>query len=782
MNKTDNVEIAESNNDKELLSQKKQYFLSSSTSFQFVIFIVPMFFIYAPLFFIQFGRLTDYSIITTVKRSLLGYSEADHLLNLGRPLGAVLVSIQSMFFNSVESLAVGRFISFGLTMITAYLIFKYFVKKKLLEPLWALLAVFFLFTLPSIQLAMSWVTQTPPCTLTVLLSTISYILFDKATPLNPNYSDFKLSLKKDSTKSKLGIIGLFIHDNKTNIFFLFLSFIALSAACYIYPANAMFFLIFPLSNILFSPYKDWKKIRVTVLRDIIYLTAVVTFYFLSIKIVHLISVEIYNEANTLYDFSIGLFSVSIAERVAYTTRVLLQTLDGFQLILLSNLGLPLSATGEPSVVTPKVLFFALFIAGCSSKLFSYFRTSQRGEIGKNTFWIFAQMTVAVLFIILLAISPLTVPKLSALYPPALRNTIPISAIWVLIAFWSILSINRLLIKDKVTWILPVALAVIVGASTTKNLISSTLNAHMELSYIRQMLSSRDLSKIDRVILLGLELEWSQAYTRLAKSSTALTGDGLHSEFYLLGANNSMQPMIVIALQEIGYAGKHIATYNLMQRHWDIDEDPTEYPKYIRISEKLWDKSNRPSDDESTLIINMNHARLQKYKPKPPPPHENFVIHLPASSFTPDITYGGKAISGGDYSTSYTPNFAFDDDEDKTAWATRQQGKDIMGNAFVGYDFGSGVKRNIRRMKIKQFGAMMASVKVQSSDDGETWSSVTRFKLDNRSTDKGSYDLPPSNPARFWRILANSDVSAHPTGNWLVHEIEMMELMNDTPSG
>ena len=100
MNKADNIAIAEVGNDKALPSQEKQYYCSYSTSFQFVIFILLMFFIHAPLFFIEFGRLNDYTAILTTNGSLLGYPEAPHLLNLGRPLGAVLVSIQAIYLKN----------------------------------------------------------------------------------------------------------------------------------------------------------------------------------------------------------------------------------------------------------------------------------------------------------------------------------------------------------------------------------------------------------------------------------------------------------------------------------------------------------------------------------------------------------------------------------------------------------------------------------------------------------------------------------------------------------
>jgi hypothetical protein len=605
-----------------MLGSKDKYSFSISPSLQFVFFSVMMFFIYAPIFFIRFGRMNDYTYILDDPSKLLGppgvaYTEAAAMLIVGRPLGAALASIQAMLFNSVDSLVVGRFVSFSLCLIAAFFIYNYFIKKKLLEPVPALVAIFLIFTLPCMQLAISFFSLLVIGCLVVLLSTIAYVLLDKVTTLSPKSSDFK-----------------------SNVSFLLLSFIVLSAALYIYPANVLFFLIFPLSNILFSTYKDWQKIRLTVLRDLIFFIVTIIIYYGSIKTMYLMSSGLVNQTGTGYEFSIGLFSTDFIERIAYVAHVLLETLDGFQLILLTNLGLPIAevtgytdagrqhsaawwqkawlAEGTPSVITPKVLFLALFALGCLSK---YFRHSDPEEISANSFYRSAQMTTLVVFLILLAIAPVTVPVNSHLFPPGLRNTIPISVVWVLISFWSILSIKRLIMKDKAVWMLPVALAVIVGATTMSNLITSSLNAHMELSFIRQMLSSRDLSKIDRVVLLGLRLEWAQAYTRLTSPSATLIGKGLQAEFYLLGANNSMQPMIDVALLDMGVDKKDIAArfflvHRYQERHWIPEEDKSEYPKYIRLSNKLWDSSNMLNttvhgDEESTLIINMNHAKLTK---------------------------------------------------------------------------------------------------------------------------------------------------------------------------
>ncbi|MDP1774334.1 MAG: hypothetical protein Q8L15_18865, partial [Methylobacter sp.] len=109
----------------------------------------------------------------------------------------------------------------------------------------------------------------------------------------------------------------------------------------------------------------------------------------------------------------------------------------------------------------------------------------------------------------------------------------------------------------------------------------------------------------------------------------------------------------------------------------------------------------------------------------------------------------------------------------TRWASKQTGLENSGAAYIGYDFGNGVKKHIRQLHLRQGGAI-TSVKVQQSDGGSLWREVATLTL---QADNNTYlhDLPPSQTARFWRLLANGNTGAGPSA-WSVYEIEMMELV------
>jgi hypothetical protein len=143
--------------------------------------------------------------------------------------------------------------------------------------------------------------------------------------------------------------------------------------------------------------------------------------------------------------------------------------------------------------------------------------------------------------------------------------------------------------------------------------------------------------------------------------------------------------------------------------------------------------------------------------------------LPATAFTDDLCKGAPSVSGGDY-PGFSAAMAFDGD-DTTAWASAQTGPDVREQAFIGCE-PVGTPVEIRRIVVRQNGALKR-FRVQRSDDGRNWSEVATFTA---RTDKNIryFDLPPSQPSRYWRLLADTFVSEGPAA-WSLYRLEMMAL-------
>ena len=147
--------------------------------------------------------------------------------------------------------------------------------------------------------------------------------------------------------------------------------------------------------------------------------------------------------------------------------------------------------------------------------------------------------------------------------------------------------------------------------------------------------------------------------------------------------------------------------------------------------------------------------------------------LPTTSFTDDLCRGAPSVSGGDY-PGFSAAMAFDDN-DTTAWASAQTGPDVLGQAFIGCEPAGGIAAEIRRIVLRQSGALRR-FRVQSSDDGKNWSDVATFTT---RPDKNTryFDVPPSRPSRYWRLLADVFVSEGPAA-WSLYGLEMMALKSE----
>ena len=142
-------------------------------------------------------------------------------------------------------------------------------------------------------------------------------------------------------------------------------------------------------------------------------------------------------------------------------------------------------------------------------------------------------------------------------------------------------------------------------------------------------------------------------------------------------------------------------------------------------------------------------------------------------YTADLTTGGTALESG-HQSSYVAANAFDK-SGSTYWGSADPVG--VGNGYIGYAFGAGVTKHIRRMTLTQVpGNYITSVKVQYSDNGSSWTDVgTTYAV---ASGANTIDLAASSAHRYWRLLAND--TFHGGGGyaigagWGVYEVTMME--------
>ena len=150
----------------------------------------------------------------------------------------------------------------------------------------------------------------------------------------------------------------------------------------------------------------------------------------------------------------------------------------------------------------------------------------------------------------------------------------------------------------------------------------------------------------------------------------------------------------------------------------------------------------------------------------------------------DITSTSYAIKSSEQSSDgQIATNAFDHAySDAFASRWRNNGSEdgnIVGNAYIGQDFGSGNDKDIREVRLLQgrassTGEMVTGVKIQYSDNGSSWSDASAsITIDASTYAWQTIKAAPSGAHRYWRLLC----SASSNSVWLVTEMSMHEYTN-----
>jgi ABC-type polysaccharide/polyol phosphate transport system ATPase subunit len=153
-----------------------------------------------------------------------------------------------------------------------------------------------------------------------------------------------------------------------------------------------------------------------------------------------------------------------------------------------------------------------------------------------------------------------------------------------------------------------------------------------------------------------------------------------------------------------------------------------------------------------------------------------VIELDLDSVPAERLDGGRPIGSAPAAGSVPVAAAFDGSA-FTQWTAKERAEAVQGVSWIGYDFGPSREIEVRSFTIRQWdgGARpntVPAVKVQYSSDefvSDVRTADTIKILQN--TERNSYDVAPSTPARFWRLLADAPTDG---GHWGVIELRFSQ--------
>ena len=516
-------------------------------TWRIVFFITLLFFTYFPVFIIEFGIHNDYSAWDYDNSNCcLGYPESTHLLAVGRPLGALLLNIQFLFFDSVSDFAPARFLSFGFILASAGLMHYYLTKRLLLAQGWALALVFCIFTLPSSQLYIIWVTNFIPGSFNVFLACLSYLIMDTVWR--------NRSLPQKTVANIVGIIT---------------ASLIFTISLFIYPPTALFFLVFTFANVLFSKISLWATTRLRVAIDVLFCSFYMAVYFILIRFV-------YFPLLSYYDSDFGAYLASINK--SYEFSITSDFSSKIQLLfLITRTALNGWNTKVDNDFSTEV-FLLLLAMGVVLTFFHFFtfQTSlNKSQPLRQKFSLVLQGVAACSLLLILSISSLLI---SAGGFVAYRTIFPYSAMAILILFWLFYKVTQAISEKKrkaVVNSLLIVITIIAAIVTQTNLLNTALGAHTELNFIRHSLATVDFSRVNRLIFVK------------PFGDGVFTDKNSNHEFSYMATNLAFVGGIVrVALSEL-----HVDQSSL--RITPIDPDS---------KQKLY------IDKKMSHIINMNNAR------------------------------------------------------------------------------------------------------------------------------------------------------------------------------
>lgn len=152
------------------------------------------------------------------------------------------------------------------------------------------------------------------------------------------------------------------------------------------------------------------------------------------------------------------------------------------------------------------------------------------------------------------------------------------------------------------------------------------------------------------------------------------------------------------------------------------------------------------------------------------------------AFAPTYHHRPASAGGTPYKVNGDANgavaLAFNGDPGTAYGSTATNATPVTANADVGYDFGSGVTRQVVAFTLRNYSSAsnsVNSVKVQWSSDGAAWTDIQTSALSTTAGAIQTITVSSYTAARYFRLLANANTSAGP---WYVPEVQFWHLPED----
>lgn len=136
----------------------------------------------------------------------------------------------------------------------------------------------------------------------------------------------------------------------------------------------------------------------------------------------------------------------------------------------------------------------------------------------------------------------------------------------------------------------------------------------------------------------------------------------------------------------------------------------------------------------------------------------YLLYLyPSKNPNADMTTPGMGIADSYFANdaTYHPWYAFDH-YTSTGWASNTTGAAVNGGAWVGVDFGAGRTHHVRNITIQQYAVaetQIATIQVQYSDNGSSWTNAGGNITIAKNGSANTYGVAATGEHRYWRVIA-----------------------------
>lgn len=148
--------------------------------------LVSVFALFMPIYLNKFGYHNDYRIWEYphegIANLFLGYPESQHLLGIGRPLGAVLLNLQLFPIHSMQALAVNQYANVAFIACFAVWCFYFFTRYIQISAFFAALLVILIVSLPAMTINSFWVANLVPSLIPLFLALWAQTLLEREKP------------------------------------------------------------------------------------------------------------------------------------------------------------------------------------------------------------------------------------------------------------------------------------------------------------------------------------------------------------------------------------------------------------------------------------------------------------------------------------------------------------------------------------------------------------------------------------------------------------------------